>query len=81
MRYSIYDWAGNLMPWGEFDTFETAWEFLYQRFSHIADEQQLHEELGEYYIEQTRPNPFGTRRLHIDASNWAFLSKPTTGGN
>lgn len=24
--YIVKDWAGNLMQWGEFDSFEDAWE-------------------------------------------------------
>lgn len=48
--YLIYDWAGNLKFNGQsFDTFEDAWEYLYERF-------ETDEDLGEFYVKQKGNN-------------------------
>lgn len=40
-RFKIYDWAGNLMPFGEFETFEDAWEHIYSLFENEDDFQEF----------------------------------------
>jgi hypothetical protein len=32
MIYIIQDWAGNVMNFGEFDSFEDAWSYIYEHF-------------------------------------------------
>lgn len=31
-RFIVEDWAGNLMNFGEFPSFEDAWEYIYTHF-------------------------------------------------
>jgi hypothetical protein len=52
MKYIIKDWAGNEMPFGEFETAEDAWEYLYIKFEHIDNEEDLLTELSEYFVDK-----------------------------
>jgi hypothetical protein len=48
--YKIYDWAGNLMVWSDtYDTFEAAWDAIYDRFHDLNDD-QFDLECGEYFV-------------------------------
>lgn len=39
MKYIIEDWAGNhLFKGKEFDSFEDGWDFLYNKFPNVQDE-------------------------------------------
>lgn len=40
--FEVQDWAGNVMNWGDFETFDDAWSEIMAR---IEDEN----EQGEYY--------------------------------
>lgn len=51
MKYVIYDWAGNLMPFGEFEHFDDACGFLAEKFDHLS-ENEFEEEIGEFYVEE-----------------------------
>lgn len=53
MVYKIFDWAGN-KPFGEkrFDTFEDAWEYLYEWLSENRPEEEFEDECGEYYVDK-----------------------------
>ena len=50
MKWIIKDWAANhLFPEKEFDSFEDAWEFLYETF---REEMEKDEEFfQDYYVE------------------------------
>ena len=48
-KYIVYDWAGNLMNFGQFDDFEDAWGFIYEKFDHLS-EQAFDEEMQEYQV-------------------------------
>lgn len=50
MKYVIKDWAGNIC-WGgiEFDSFEDAWSYMYEKYEHLSDEEAA-EEFEEYHV-------------------------------
>lgn len=35
--FKIYDWANNEMPFGDFKTFEEAWDYLLTKFENDED--------------------------------------------
>ena len=44
-QYRIEDWAGNIMNWGAFPTFEDAWSEIMRRIPNEDDQ-------GEFYAEE-----------------------------
>jgi len=50
--FVITDWANNIMPWGAFQSFDDAWDYLFNKFPcddlKPCDEQDLQ----EYYVEK-----------------------------
>lgn len=42
-RFHVVDWAGNVMNWGRFDSFEEAWGAI---MLHCGDDEEA---MGEYY--------------------------------
>ena len=51
MKYLIQDWAGNDLTsyYGEFDSFEDAWDAIYKRFSDLSD-MEFEEQLQEFEV-------------------------------
>lgn len=53
-KFIIQDWAGNVcFSAKEFDSFEDAWGFIYEKFDHL-DEDAFDEEMGEYSVVEKR---------------------------
>jgi hypothetical protein len=42
--FVIKDWAGNTMNYGQFHSFDDAWEYLQEKF-------ESEEDLQEYFVE------------------------------
>ena len=65
-KYEIIDWASNEMFGGkQFDSFEEAWGFLYEKFDHLP-EKEFNEEMGEYeVVEVGSVRKRGDRMLHL----------------
>lgn len=53
-KYFIQDWAGNDKTnyYGEFDTFEDAWEAVYEFVRTNYPESEFEECVGEYFVEE-----------------------------
>jgi hypothetical protein len=57
MKYIIKDWAGNVLqhaPYAvprKFNSFEDAWEYLYDKYSHLEDK-AFDEEMSEWSVEE-----------------------------
>ena len=51
-KFIIFDWAGNELTdhYGEFDSFEAAWDAVYDAFGHL-DGEEFDEEIGEFHVE------------------------------
>lgn len=45
--YIIKDWADNLMNFGEFKSFQDAWDYLYIEFESEKDDQEFYVEFKE----------------------------------
>jgi len=50
-RYKIIDWAGNdkTAYYGLFDSFDNAWDALYQEFEHLEDK-DFDEQMSEFEV-------------------------------
>ena len=52
MKYIIQDWAGNVMfNQIEFETFEDAWSYVYEKFEYLSDS-EAEEQYQDIYVEQ-----------------------------
>lgn len=54
MKYVIKDWAGNTCFYGKsFATFENGWDFLYEKFQHLSDN-EAEQEYQEYSVVEAK---------------------------
>lgn len=53
-RYRIRDWAGNdkTAYYGQFHSFEDAWDALYWEFRDLSDT-EFDTQINEFYVEET----------------------------
>lgn len=50
--FKVYDWTGKEMTYyGEHDTFEEAWDSIYDEFRDL-DDAALDEQLGKFHVEE-----------------------------
>lgn len=51
MKFAIFDWAGNrLTRWGEFPSFEEAWDFIHGEMSDALG--LTDDDYPDYYVEE-----------------------------
>lgn len=54
-KFIIIDWAGNVLFNGrEFESFEDGWEFLYEHFAHVSDEELEDGFFDDYFVVQAK---------------------------
>jgi len=47
MSYHVEDWAGNVMNYGEFASFQDGWDYVLAKFPNDEDSQ-------EYYVVESK---------------------------
>jgi len=50
--FVITDWANNIMPWGAFQSFDDAWDYLFNKFPCDDLKPCDGQDLQEYYVEK-----------------------------